>query len=89
MVFFSQDMENGVAWRPRTSSSTERIYSEVEYISSNERSYLDFDLSVRYEPERSPLGPSARSLTADGAAEVSNCGSSVRACEVGNGILSC
>lgn len=58
-------------WQSRTSSSAERIYSEVEYISSNEKSYLDFDLRVRYEPERSPPGPSARRLTADGAVEVS------------------
>ena len=61
-----------MAWQPRMSSSAERIYSEVEYISSNDIGYLDFDLGVTYEPEeQSLLGPSARSLTADGAAEVS------------------
>eukprot|EP00752_Nemacystus_decipiens_P009533 g8521.t1 len=66
----SWDMEDGMAWQPRTFSSAERIYAVVEYISSNENSYLDFDLSVRYEPERFRRRRYARSLTADGAAGV-------------------
>lgn len=61
-----------MAWQPRTSSSAETIHSEVEYIASNENNYLHFDFSVRYEPERSPRGPSTRSISGDGAAEVSN-----------------
>lgn len=65
-------MEDGMAWQPRTSSSAERIYSEVEYISSNENSnYLDFDLSVRYEPEPTSTGPVTRSLSDAKSAKVS------------------
>ena len=67
-----------MTWQPRASSSAERVYSEVEYISSNDNKYLDFDLSVQYLPERSSRGPSTRSL---GASEVSNLGFSLRACE--------
>lgn len=53
-------MESGGMWKPRMTSSAQRIYSEVEYISSDEQNYLDFDLRVRYEPEESPFGGSAR-----------------------------
>ena len=55
-------MDSGGMWKPRMTSSAERIYSEVEYISSDERNYLDFDLRVRYEPEGSPSGRSTRML---------------------------
>ncbi len=62
-------------WKPRMSSSAERIHSEVEYISSDEQNYLDFDLRVSYEPEDSPSRGSARVLL-DDSYEVSNKGNS-------------
>lgn len=74
-----------MVWQPRMSSSAERIYSEVEYITSNDDNYLDFDLRVQYEsewPGRGPStrGPSTRSLSVDGAAEVSHFDFSMTAC---------
>jgi len=56
-------MESGGMWKPRMTSSAQRIYSEVEYISSDEQNYLDFDLRVSYEPEESPSGGSTRVLS--------------------------
>ncbi|CAN0474931.1 unnamed protein product, partial [Ectocarpus sp. 8 AP-2014] len=61
----SWDMEDGSLWQPRMSSSAERIYAEVEYIASDNHSYLDFDLSVRYEPEHPPPGRLMRALSED------------------------
>lgn len=57
-------------WEPRRSSSAERVYSEVEYIASEGDSYLDFDLSVHYEPVNSRNGTAARSLFVDWSEEV-------------------
>lgn len=57
---------DGWSWYPRTISSAERIYSEVKYISSDEKTYLDFDLTVRYEPYDLPSDSnSSRRLVGD------------------------
>ncbi|CAM9945936.1 unnamed protein product, partial [Ectocarpus sp. 12 AP-2014] len=61
----SWDMEDGSLWQPRMSSSAERVYAEVEYIASDNHNYLDFDLSVRYEPEHPPPGSFTRALSED------------------------
>lgn len=50
---------DGWSWYPRTTSSAERIYSEVQYISTDEQNYLDFDLRVRYEPFERPTDSSS------------------------------
>ncbi|CAM9902853.1 unnamed protein product, partial [Ectocarpus fasciculatus] len=61
----SWDMEDGLQWQPRMSTSAERVYAEVEYIASDNHNYLDFDLSVRYEPEHPPPGTISRALSED------------------------
>lgn len=58
-------MEDGSLWQSRMSSSAERVYAEVEYIASDNHKYLDFDLSVRYEPEHPPPGSLTRALSED------------------------
>ncbi|CAM9697614.1 unnamed protein product, partial [Hapterophycus canaliculatus] len=66
----SWDMNDERMWQPRTSSSAHRVYSEVEYIASDENNYLDFDLSVHFEPDNSRNNSAMRSLTAVPTAEV-------------------
>lgn len=55
-----QDLYDGWAWHPREGSSAERVHHEVEYFSSGDEKYLDFDIHVHYGPPPSARMPGGR-----------------------------